>query len=279
MKVENNKKRALIIRYEGFPFLLRMSKVIFRLLDCNFHVDILIPSGKEGKPLYGNKEGFKLKDRVSIHTFPVKSSLWWRLLTYVDKSSLLRDLEFETSLVKLLEKNRYDVIIVKDSHKLKATFNTIDKLGTVDTPVVCDMHENAVEQAMDYRVRFAPPLRRMLTTLSLLAPRLRTMEHNYLPRCDKIFVVVDETRQYLLSKYNLDENKISVVENVVLLGHFDNVKIDDDFTDFKTSIEYSGNPSPKRPRRKSRKNHEWKKHPSRKLWKVQRDDACPKGPH
>lgn len=224
-------RRVLMIRYEGNPFAVRMSKTILTLLDAGYEIDILVPHGKKGISTYRSKSDRPLEELVNLHFFRTRLTLPWRVSKLLDKSMLQRDPAFESKLEQLVRTREYTAIVVKDSHKLPAVFRLLDRNGLATTPVVCDMYENVTEQTADYFIRFASFRRRMLTRLVLAVPRLRDAERRYLPRCDRIFVVVEETRRYLLDRYDLQPERVSVVENVELLEQFDAIETGDAFAD------------------------------------------------
>lgn len=239
-------KKILIVRYEGNPFAVRMSKVIITLLECGFDIDILIPLGKKGIQTYRYSDGRCLDKIVNIYYFPTHG----RFFNYLNRSSLLYDYFFESRLEILLKEKKYIAILVKDSHKLSAVFRVAKRTECQDVPIICDMYENAIEQHRDYCFRFASFQRKIITRLFFELDRLRVNEEIFLPKCKKIFVVVDEMKSYLINNYNINESKISVVENVELLEQYDKIAINNfKFDDIKSStkvVSYVGNVGPHR---------------------------------
>jgi glycosyltransferase involved in cell wall biosynthesis len=216
--------RVLIIRYEGTPFAIRMSKVIRNILDCGWEVDVLIPENGLGKVNVSKEMGRDLSEEVQIIEFPINNNKlfkqWQRILTVFP----ITDSLFEQFLVNLVQKNSYSLIIVKDSHVLNHVFSALSKTYMDQVPVACDMYENASEQLYDHLVRFGSWKRKFLTTLKFTIPRVRQRERKYLPKCAHIFVVVEEAREYLLNNYSIIPARVSVVHNVEVLADFDLIK-------------------------------------------------------
>ena len=237
-------RRALVVRYEGFPFAIRMSKVLSILLECDFEVDVIVPEDRIGNDTYSTQDGRTLRDQVNIITFKMREGFCEKIKAKVNPSFVTGDRYFNACLEKQLRSGSYDLIILKDTHKLEYLFNIIDKRGLSDVRVMCDMYENASEQAYDMYYRYGRPWRKALTVMQRTIPRIRKIESRYLPRCDRVFVVVDEAARYLKSRYNLDMNRISVVENVEFLKKFDSITVYKGFGEFispdKRIVSYVG---------------------------------------
>jgi len=237
-------KKILIVRYEGSPFAIRMSKVIITLLECGFEIDILIPFEKKGGQTYCHSTGMSLDKLVNIYFFREN-----RYLNFFDKTNLSHGYDFEYQLKSLLKRKKYSAILVKDSHKLSSIFRIIEKNKIEKTPVICDMYENAVEQHRDYYYKFASLPRKITTVLMLNLLRLKINEQKYLLKCNKIFVVVEEMKSYLLDKYTLKSENILVVENVELIEQFDNISCEEINVDIDRNvriISYVGSIGPHR---------------------------------
>ena len=228
MKTSSKKKRALVVRCEGGPFRTRMSKVLAALLDCAYQVEILIPEGKEGGCPFTYREGKPLRDFVRIHIYHATPGLPGKVKRFLYPSYVAPDIDFNLALERLLGSDDYDLVILKDSHKLDVLFNTLDRLALSGVRVMCDMYENASEQSYDNLVRFANPLTRIIASSRGIFAAIRRIESVYLKRCDRIFVVVDEMKRFLLERYPVSEDRISVVENVERLASFDGIEFSRD---------------------------------------------------
>lgn len=212
----------MIVRYEGNPFAVRMSKVIVTLIECEFSIDILIPEGQKGQLTYNYKDGRPLDEVVSIYYFLNKKSFFKKLVRFIDKTNLYKDFSFEKRFNILINTNNYSCILVKDSHRLPTVFKFLKK-NKMKIPVVCDMYENVLEQHRDRYFRFAPLWRKIITVTMLNILRLKLMEQKYLPQCDMIFVVIEEMKKYLSDKFKIKDESIAVIENVELIDQFDRI--------------------------------------------------------
>lgn len=214
-------QRALIIRYEGMPFLIRMSKMLRTVLDCGWECDLLIPQGGVGKVNISKEVGRDLAQEVRIHEFPRPRPGIERLLAAAGGPGAIHDRYFRQTLQDLLTRNAYSVVVVKDTPPLRQVFAALQASGQALLPVMCDMYENASEQSYDMNIRYGSWQRRAITTLRREITRIRAIERTYLPRCDRIFVVVEEAKKFLVERYGLDPRRIAVVHNVEVLEEFD----------------------------------------------------------
>ncbi|MDQ5823008.1 MAG: glycosyltransferase family 4 protein [Chloroflexota bacterium] len=219
--------KVLVIRYEGQPFQVRMSKLLRTMLDAGWQVDVLIPRGGLGAINVSREMGRDLSGEVTLLEFPhdLPRSIPQRLLYRLTGTGFFGSTGFRLYLTGLLSTQNYDVIWAKDTPILPAVFHAIEKSGHSPVRVVCDMYENITEQVYDTFVRYGRPHERLLTLASLLISRLRRAERLYLPRCDRIFVVVDTAKAFLVRRYGLDPSRITVVHNVEILADFDAIEL------------------------------------------------------
>jgi glycosyltransferase involved in cell wall biosynthesis len=248
-KGDSLKPRVLIIRYEGTPFAIRMSKVIKNILDICWECDVLIPENGFGKVNVSKELGWDLSNEVRLLEFPVvkknlRNKYWMRIIGYFP----VVDRAFEEFLVNVLVNNPYTLIMVKDSHVLNHVFSALARTGGEHIPVVCDMYENASEQLFDSQIRFGSWIRKLLSIIRLSIPRVRRRERKYLPKCDHIFVVVQEAKDYILKNYPIIPSRVSVVHNVEILKDFDQIKEPVVFPGIfnKIQISYVGSLGPHR---------------------------------
>src|SRR5690349_10843738 len=146
--------RYLIIRYEGHPFLVRLSKVIQTLLEGGWQCDVLIPEGAIGSTNVGKEMGRDLAREVSLHFFPVATTGRDRLGRGPAWIAVFGNRAFERQLTQLLRAQHYDAILVKDTPCLEAVFRCIEALPGVHPRVFCDMYENMSEQIYDFFIRY-----------------------------------------------------------------------------------------------------------------------------
>jgi glycosyltransferase involved in cell wall biosynthesis len=236
------KPRLLIIRYEGYPFAVRMSKVIRTILDSGWDCDILIRKGTLGKINVSKEMGRDLTKEVAIHEFENVKSYRDRLLQKLKGPENLHNPVFVRTLIQQLKEVSYDAVLVKDTHSLGQVFKALKEGGFNNLPVISDMYENASEQWYDYFIRHGSLKSRFLTTIRFVIQRIKKIEAEYLPKCDHIFVVVEEAKEYLLNHYLLDPTRISVVHNVEILNEFDSIEASDFFPSSfeKVLISYVG---------------------------------------
>lgn len=239
-------KKILIIRHEGYPFRIRMTKTIHTLIKNDYKCDILIPIGTAGDDEI-LRNYFIDVSNIKIYTFQNPKSLIIRLFYMITGHNIFGGWEFKITLKALLERNDYYAILLKDSHCLATVFKTLfrhERLNHNKIKVVLDMYENAVEQMKDHRLKSRNILYAILTYVQLIIPRLKRIEKKYIKKCNHVFVVIDEAKYYLINKYNLKSKKISVVRNVELLKSFDKITADEiKGIDGKFLCSYVGNVS------------------------------------
>lgn len=238
----------LIVRYEGNPFAIRMSKVIKTALDLGKECHILIPQNGIGTVNVGREMGWDTSSRAKLLEFPVPRSLPDRLHSKITGADVFGTQQFEDRLSDVLRKYAYDFVMVKDTHCLERVFRARQRSGRAETKVVCDMYENATAQLYDSAIRFGSWSKRLRTVGQALVPRLRQIEKTHLPACDHIFVVVEEAKEFLVRQYGIESERISVVHNVEILDDFD--QIDDHDSPMPDTnellISYVGNVAPHR---------------------------------
>lgn len=236
-------RRVLIVRYEGSPFDIRMSKVIEEMRDAGWECDVLVPAGGRGlaQNNVAGEFGRDLAGEVRWREFSVAGGAAARLRRVLTASRVFGTAEFESCLREAVRAERYDVVWVKESPCLPSVFRALACAGRPETPVVCDMYENSIEQQYDTQVRFGTPLTRTAAALRRLLPRLREAERLYLPRCDRVFVVIEEMKQHLVASYRVHPERIAVVHNVEKLAEFDGIERDRGLApDDRTLVTYIG---------------------------------------
>lgn len=215
--------RALLVRPEGSPFATRTSRVLCTILDAGWDCDILIHEGGLGRLNEAAAMGRDLRAEVAIHEFSVRPEWWHRVARQASGANYFGTAELRQSLAELVSRRPYDLIIVKDSPSLGSVFAALDRTPHARIPVACEMVEPRVAQAYDSLVRYGTLTTRITARARRILPRLRDVERRYLPRCDRVFVVVDEMKAWLLDTYPLDPARVAVVQNVEVLSQFDSI--------------------------------------------------------
>ncbi|MEI6519760.1 MAG: glycosyltransferase family 4 protein [bacterium] len=216
--------KVLIIRTEGLPFRVRMSKVIWSILASDWECDILIPEGKLGNINIGREMGFDVSEKVRVLEYS-KNKKFKSSMTklFRGSSGVVCDKGLADYLEQLIKKVTYDVIMVKDTPALPIVFRILAKTGRKEIRVVCDMHENTPAYIYDSRIRFGNPYSRQMSILRGNVPELIAVERELLPQCDHIFVVIEEYKQHLIDKYGIEPARITVALNVEFLKFFDKI--------------------------------------------------------
>jgi glycosyltransferase involved in cell wall biosynthesis len=230
-------KKVLVIRYEGIPFAIRMSKEIQTILDLGFECDIFIPDDGIGNINVSKDVGRDLSTKVSIKTFKSMTSL--KGINRISKiwRDEIYDLEFIIALKKLMRESKYSSIWVKDSKSLRQIYSVLDELG-VSIPVHCTMYENAYWQAVD-GYNFGSLKQKILYKFRNWLNKIKQVENEFLPRCESIITVVEEAKESLLQRYSITPEKIHVVHNVEILSDFDSFKVEKTLS-LKCHVTYVG---------------------------------------
>jgi glycosyltransferase involved in cell wall biosynthesis len=216
-------KRALVVRYDGAVFAIRMSKVLESLRDSGFTVDIAVPEGQLNMKVNVSAEmGRDLSKEVDLHL--LASSTKRKISGFPVRLAGLPEIWdplFEKSIKTLAQKNSYSLIVCKDTKALAMVFRATDAVKN-KIPVICDMYENCIYQLRDKWINFGNWKTKLRYRIMRTEQRLRSIESKYLPLCERTFVVVEEARDYLLEQYpHLDPESIKVVHNIEQLSRFD----------------------------------------------------------
>jgi len=211
---------ALIVRAEGSPFGTRLARVIRTMRDDGWECHIICQAGSVDRADAGSP-GFDLRDDVTVYEFPVACSSREKLSQWIAAAGYLGTDHLRQLLVARLTEHTYDAIVVKDSPVLHLVFSVVDQMHGSHLPVVCEMVEPRVAQAYDSLIRYGTWYKELGGRVRRIVPRLSAVERAYLPRCDRIFVVVDEMKTWLIKTYGLNADDVSVVQNVPILSEFD----------------------------------------------------------
>ena len=216
-------KNILIVRTDGKPFAIRMSKFIYILQKHGFHCTILVPENYDKKLNVGEEMGWINDHRIIIITYSNPNTSFHKLrqkllCNFFGNKSLTK------TLYKLVSENEYQAIFVKDSQPLGRVFKAISLSKRQYVPVICDLYENVREQQYDNYFRYSKIKHKSLALAFFHHPRIYINEKKYLPRCTHIFVVVEEMKYYLQHTYYLPDEKIHVVHNSEILSSFDTIE-------------------------------------------------------
>jgi len=115
-----------------------------------------------------------------------------------------------------------------------------------DTPVIADLHEIYPKSLQAWRIAYS--LTDKLRPGALFRPSIRysLLERRLLPRIDGVVTVAELAREYYINRYNLDPNRVEVVQNVIDLERFDSYPIKDLDIEGEFVISYIGNFTPER---------------------------------
>lgn len=212
--------RALIVRAEGSPFGTRLARVIRTLRDEGWECDVVHAQGTltRSDP---TAVGRDLREEVRLHEFPAPRDIATRIVQQMTGSGYFGSERMRQIIRQLLAGAEYQLILVKDSPALVSVFAVLDGYNRADIPVICEMVEPRVAQAYDSLIRYGTWATRLSARVRRILPRLRDAERAYLPRCERVFVVCDEMKQWLTENYPLESSKVSVVQNVEILSVFD----------------------------------------------------------
>ena len=215
--------RILIVRTEGSPFGTRLARVMRTIRETGWNCHVICA---EGSVSQGTVDGsiLDLREQITIYEFPVPDGLGSRLYRWITGAGYLGSRHFRKCLKARLAENAYDAIMVKDSPILHSVFKVLDRNREKDPPVVCEMVEPRVAQAHDSLFRYGTWVAKIGGYFRRIVPRLRAVERECLPRCDRIFTVVDEMKTWLTNTYELDPNRISVVQNTPVLSELDAIQ-------------------------------------------------------
>lgn len=218
--------KVLVIRYEGHPFHVRMSKVLRTILDAGWECDVLIPENGLGTVNVSREMGRDLANEVRLLQFPhqLPRSIPERLAYRLSATGFFGTRKFRDFLTDLLSREAYNLVWVKDTPTLPLVFQAAAESGHPPVRIVCDMYENMSAHIYDTHMRYGRLHDRALLLLSRAIQRVRRIEREYLPLCDRVFVVVGEAKAYLVRRYPIDPDRVTVVHNVEILDDFDSIE-------------------------------------------------------
>jgi glycosyltransferase involved in cell wall biosynthesis len=121
----------------------------------------------------------------------------------------------------LLDRTKYDVLLVKDAWVLPEVFSVVWR-ANYRPRVICDMYEYASAQIEAHR-QFGSPAFRVWASAHAIQGEITSIEWQYLRQCDQVIVVIEEAKDALAREYCIDPKRIEVVHNVPLLSSFDSV--------------------------------------------------------
>ena len=214
--MENNMKKVLIIRYEGNPFFIRMSKEIETIRKIGCEIDLLIPCDSVGNVNILREFNRDPEVYVNLHFFSKSKNKFCKIF-----NNELYDKHFIKKLTSLILTHQYQYIIVKDTGCLYNVFRALKKSAS-KIPVICSMYENSVPMLKDYSIHLNI-FSKLFYKMTNYIQRLEKIEKKYLNLCEHTIVVIEEAKQYLIEKYNIPQDKISILYNVEILEDFDSI--------------------------------------------------------
>lgn len=218
-------KNALVLRYDGSVFAIRMSKVLEHIIDSGYKCDVAVPKGRFNKIVNVSAEmGRDLSKEIDLYHLDSTVNHKYKSF-FIKKFGLpeMWDPLFYKNLKNMIKESQYDLIVCKDTKSLKMVFKAIKYSGK-DIPVICDMYENCIYQLRDKWLTFGSIKTKLKYYLSFIEQKLRYVENKYLVKCKHVFVVVEEAKNYLLSKYpQIKPENISVVHNCEQINKFDSI--------------------------------------------------------
>jgi glycosyltransferase involved in cell wall biosynthesis len=212
--------RALIVRAEGSPFGTRLARVIRTLRDEGWECDVVHAQGTLGRS-DPTAVGRDLREEVHLYEFPAPRGVVTKILQQMTGSGYFGSERMRQLIRQLVTRTEYQLILVKDSPALVSVFDVLDGCNRAGVPVICEMVEPRVAQAYDSLIRYGTWATRLSAHVRRILPKLRDAERVYLPRCERVFVVCDEMKEWLTDNYPIESSKVSVVQNVEILSVFD----------------------------------------------------------
>ena len=188
--------KVLMVLDEEFPPDVRVEKETNSLIKAGYEVDLLCYTRTSKKP----KERFRGSDIYRINISP---------LVYKYKAlALLLPHYFnfwKRHLQELLSTKSYDLIHFHDLPLAKVCIEAGKKFKL---PVIGDYHENRPEiMKMYHHVRSFPG------NLLISTRQWEKYQEKLTPQLDQLILITPEAREQYRKKYNIPENKISIVPN------------------------------------------------------------------
>ena len=204
----------LMLLENPFPPDIRVQKEAAALTKARHKVFLLCPTKEGQKEIeeFQNIKIIRFNGHHPTNFFQRKFIMGFQALT-------LRNLLWSTAIIKLIIKNKIDVLHVHDL-LLLPTALAVKK--EIDIPVIADLHENYPELL---RIKYGSNKMKWKDRLLVGADRWVKLEPELLHKVDHIIVVVEEAKERL-EKLGISSGKITIISNSEALEYWDSYAID-----------------------------------------------------
>jgi glycosyltransferase involved in cell wall biosynthesis len=221
-----------------YPADMRVKKETDALIKAGFNIHLLCLR-KEGEDYEAVFDGIKIT-RIDAGKNNYQLAAWDAIMSVTFKHPI-----FVRAMEKWIKKNKINIVHV---HDLPLAGSALALRKKYSLKVVVDLHENypeALRTWFEWKKGFLVKLK---NKLFMNPNRWTAHEKTAVVECDYVIAVVDEMKQRIVRKYNVDPEKVIVISNTEDRS-FLNQKVDpsvyDNFQQ-KFRIVYSGGIGPHR---------------------------------
>lgn len=186
-----------------FPPDERVENEIKILTDKGFKVTLVCTH--RGSKLQTEEEGNLKILRIPVSTFIYKSSALALVIP-------IYFLFWYTHLNSIIKKSGFDAIHLHDLPLVKVVLRLS---GKYNIPLICDYHENRPEIMKLYSHVKKFPGKYFISIKQWLKYQLK-----YTKEADRLILVTEEARDYYVSNYNVNRDKVTVLPNYISLKRF-----------------------------------------------------------
>lgn len=169
---------------------------------------------------YENKPEKETINGIQVHRFKVPKFIY-------SLSSLAYSFPFyrwflQAKLKNFFSQKAVDAVHVHDMRIAKAVLHALPKKNI---PKILDLHENRPEI-----MKYYEHVRNFPGNILISPKNWKKWEEKLVKKYDKVVVVTNEAKEYLVNKYSISEEKIAVFPNTVHPSFYTDYEVDDTIT-------------------------------------------------
>jgi len=201
----------------SFPSDIRVEKEAITLINSNLYEVFLLCLKKKNQEIQANYKGINI---IRINSPAMDQKVKKGILDAFFSINNIHSI-FYKQLIKLHKKINFDVIHVHDL-PLSKTIRLAAK--QINIPYVIDLHENYADAMKVWFKWRTNKIVRLKNLIFFNYKKWNKYERHETNKAEHIIAVVEEMKQRLVKKHDLEENKIKVISNTEYLDFHKNSK-------------------------------------------------------